>query len=88
MEISREEYEQRVLKTLREHLLEKDHHLEYECGLSMQEVRLDTAVDPNEVQILFREKSRPECLFGYHAETVEWEEESSADPIVLDPETS
>ena len=36
--------------------------------------------------MLFRGVARPGCLFGFRATAVEHEEESSADPVVLEPE--
>ncbi len=53
--------------------------------IKIEDVRLDTSGPLHQVHVLFREVVRPECLFGYWAEAVEWEEQSSEDPIVLDP---
>lgn len=81
--ISRDEYEQRVLQRLRKELLEDTPLVEREASVKVEEVRLDTSCPSHQVHILFRETSRPECLFGYWAEAVETE--SPADPIVLKP---
>lgn len=45
-------------------------------------MRLDTSGPLHQVHVLFREVVRPECLFGYWFEAVEWEKESE-DPVVL-----
>ncbi len=83
-EIKRDEYEHRVLHKLRDMLL-GDCLTECERSVRIEDVRLDTSGPLHQVHILFRDPSRPECLFGYWAEAVEWEEASSEDPIVLDP---
>lgn len=79
VEIPRSEYEQRVLKTLRELLLEGEPLIEREGRVTVEDVRLDTSRPLHRIHILFRESSRPGCLFGYRAEAVE-------DPIILDPQ--
>lgn len=85
--IPREEYEQRVLRKLREELLEGQPLVERGGRIETEDVRLDTSGPLHQVHILFRETSRPECRFGYWAEAVEYEEEkSSEDSIVFDPE--
>lgn len=83
-EIPRKEYERRVLAALRKELLEASPLVEREGRITMEDVRLETSVSPHRVQMLFREVARPGCLFGFWAPAVEEEEESSADPIVLD----
>lgn len=85
--IPREEYEQRVLHKLWHELMEDESLVERGGRIRIEDVRLDTSGTLHQVHILFRETSRPECLFGYWAGTVEDEEEkSSEDPIVLDVE--
>lgn len=86
IEIPREEYERRVLATLRKELLEGSSLVEREGRIRMEDVRLETSGSPHQVHLLFREVARPACLFGFRASAVEYEEESAADPIVLDPE--
>lgn len=86
IEIQREEYERRVLTTLRKELLESQPLVEREGRVRMEDVRLETSGSPHRVHLLFREIARPGCLFGFWASAVEDEEESSADPIVLDAE--
>ena len=84
--LSRTEYEQRVLRKLRQELVERESLVERGGGIRIEEVRLDTSGPLHQVHLLLRESSRPECLFGYWAEAVEWEEESVEDPIVLNPQ--
>lgn len=86
IEIPRQEYERRVLATLREELLEGSSLAEREGRIRMEDVRLETSSSPHRVHVLFREIARPDCLFGFWAPAVEYEEESSADPVVLDRE--
>jgi hypothetical protein len=86
IEIPREEYERRVLATLRKELLEGSSLVEREGRIKMEDVRLDTSDSPHQVHVLFREVARPACLFGFRTSVVEDEEESLVDPIVLDPE--
>lgn len=86
IEIRRNEYERRVLTTLRKELLEGSPLVEREGRIRIENVRLETSASPHRVDVLFREVARPGCLFGFWAPAVEEEEESSADPIVLDPE--
>lgn len=84
IEIRREEYERRVLRTLREELLGGDALVEREGRIEGEDVRLDAPEEPHLVHILFRETARRECLFGFWSEAVEWDTEPSADTIVLD----
>ena len=83
--IPREEYEQRVLRKLRQELMEGEPFVEEGGRIKIEDVRLDTSGPLHKVHILFREVARPECLFGYWFEAVEWEKESE-DPVVLDPQ--
>ncbi len=82
---SRAEYEQRVLRKLREELFEGAPLVERGGRIRIEDVRLDTSEPLHQVHILFRETSRSECLFGYWAEAVEDAEKSSEDPVVFDP---
>ena len=83
--IPRTEYEQRVLRKLRQELVERESLLERGGYIRIEDVRLDTSDPLHQVHIFFREVVRPECLFGYWFEAVEWEKESE-DPIVLNPQ--
>lgn len=85
--IPREEYERQVLHKLWHELMEDEPLVERGGRIRIEDVRLDTSGTLHQVHILFRETSRPDCLFGYWAEAVEYEEEKfSEDPIVLDTE--
>lgn len=82
----REEYERRVLQTLRNELLGGESSVERDGRIKIEDVRLDTSGPLHSVHILFRDLGRSRCLFGYWAGAVEDEETSSADPIMLDPQ--
>jgi hypothetical protein len=84
-EIKRDEYERRVLCKLREMLLEEESLVEREGRIEVEDVRLDTSGPLHQVHILFRDPSRPECLFGYWAEALEEETDPLSDHIVLNP---
>lgn len=85
VEIARDEYERRVLRKLREDLLEGESLLEREGRIKVEDVRLDTSGPLHRTCVLFRETARPECLFGFRMEAVGDETESSSDPLVFDP---
>ena len=68
------DYEKRVLEGVRKALLNP------ECGpgeldeerFAVEEVRMDpSATDPRMIVILYRDRSRPKCLFGYRVEAME-----------------
>ncbi len=83
--IRRGEYEQRVLQALRKELFEEEAFVEREGEIKIEDIRLDTSGPLHQVHILFRDPSRPECLFGYWAEAAEQEAEPLTDLIVLSP---
>ncbi|HET7480902.1 MAG TPA: hypothetical protein VFJ72_15465 [Rubrobacteraceae bacterium] len=72
----RAEYEQRVLQELRRILLGpggepkrfKDRGYR---KIQVEDVRLDESKPEHELIILFRDLTRPECLFGFNMEAVE-----------------
>jgi hypothetical protein len=84
IEISREEYESRVLQALRKELLEEKPLIESDAPVKIEDIRLDTSGVEHQVHILFRETSRPECLFGFWSGSVEWGQDEASGPIVLD----
>lgn len=86
--IERETYERRVLAALREELVERDPGLERAGNrIIVEDVRLERSEWPHRVHILFREESRPRCLFGFTAHAVEkgWDPDPTSDTIVIDP---
>lgn len=85
--IEREDYERRVVEGLREELIEGDFHLEHQGNkITVEDVKVDGSGPEHFVHILFREESRPECLFGFYTDPVEWDTDPLAKTIVLDPE--
>lgn len=86
--IERETYERRVLATLRGELVERDSGLEHAGNrIIVEDVRLENSEWPHRVHILFREESRPRCLFGFTALAVEkgWDADPTSDTIDIDP---
>ncbi len=86
--IERKTYEQRVLATLRGELVERDPGLEHAGNrIIVEDVRLEKSEWPHRVHILFREESRPQCLFGFTALAVEkgWYADPTSDTIDIDP---
>lgn len=84
----REAYERRVLAALREELVERDPGLEHAGNrIVVEDVRLEKSESPHRVHILFREESRPRCLFGFTAPAVEtgWDTDPTSDTIDIDP---
>jgi hypothetical protein len=84
----RDDYERRVMATLRGELVERDPGLEHAGNrIVVEDVRLEKSEWPHRVHILFREESRPRCLFGFTALAVE--KGRDADPtsgtIDIDP---
>lgn len=72
------EYETTVLADLRKTLLSswRQEGAQYEGSTEqrvlVEEVRLETAsTGPNMISILYRDRRRPECLFGWQVEAVE-----------------
>lgn len=84
IEINREEYESRVLQALRKELLEEKPLIESEAPIKIEDVRLDTSGLFHQIHILFRETPRPECLFGFWAMAVEWDQAKSSDTVMID----
>lgn len=86
IEVGREEYERRVLRTLRKELIEGGYKGQPggSARITVEDVRLDISRPKHLVIILFRDKTRPGCLFGYRSPAIEVEIEPSADHIVLD----
>lgn len=86
--IERETYERRVLAALWAELVERDPGLEHAGnGIVVEDVRLEKSEWPHRVHILFREESRPRCLFGLTALAVEKgrDPDPTSDTIVIDP---
>jgi predicted esterase YcpF (UPF0227 family) len=89
--VQRAKYEQTVLRELRKILLNpnKQPGRREEGGLAdkirVEEVRLETSELDHKVVILFRDLDRPQCLFGYEMEAIEWHE-PGYDLRFLDPE--
>ncbi|MGB3632773.1 MAG: hypothetical protein WA982_01905 [Rubrobacteraceae bacterium] len=86
--IERETYERRVLATLRGELVECDSGLEHAGNrIIVEDVRLEKSEWPHQVHILFREESRPRCLFGLTALALEkgWDADPTSDTIDIDP---
>lgn len=72
------DYENKVLAELRKVLLnsEQQKGAQYEGSseqlVTVEEVRLETSsTGPNMISILYRDRRRPECLFGWRREAVE-----------------
>ncbi len=86
IEISREEYEGRVLQVLRKELLEEMPSIESDASVKIEDIRLDTSGTEHRVHILFRETSRAECLFRFWAGAVEWDQDEASDTAILDPQ--
>ena len=55
--------------------------------VTVERVEIDGSGLPRRVSILFREESRPGCLFGFQCVAVEpeWDPDPSSDAIVIDP---
>ena len=86
--IERESYEWRVLATVQEELGGRDPGLEHGGNrIIVEDVRLEKSEWPHRVHILFREESRPRCLFGFTALAVEKgrDAEPTSDTIDIDP---
>jgi len=86
--ISRENYERRVVETLRQEYVEADHNLTHKGNrVIVERVEIDGSGLPRRVSILFREESRPGCLFGFQCTAVapEWYLDPSSDTVVVDP---
>jgi hypothetical protein len=76
--IKREDYEERVVATLRREVLERAPKLEGDAALThrgnlvtVEEIGMDASEPRHRIYFLFLEESRPECLFGFHAIAVE-----------------
>jgi hypothetical protein len=84
------EYEQTVLRELRKIMLGSDgqaRRFEDEGSgekIRVEDVRLDTSEPDHKIVILLRNLDRPECVFGFDMEAVEWHE-PGYDPHSLDP---
>lgn len=78
--MQRDEYEQTVLRELRRILLNPNKQTKRrdDGGLGekirVDEVRLDTSEPEHNVGILFRDLDRPECLFRFAMQAIEWHE--------------
>jgi hypothetical protein len=82
--ISRKEYEQRVLHTLREQLTQRAAPLEHgENRVRIEEIEIDTSNPGNWIHILFTEESCPKCMFGYRAEAVEPNAQICGETVIL-----
>lgn len=84
----RDDYERRVMATLRGELVERDPGLEHAGNrIVVEDVRLEKSEWPHRVHILFREESRPRCLFGFTALAVEKGRDANptSDTIDIDP---
>lgn len=77
------EYEHRVLLKLKE-VLGKDARLTHKGNLiQIKDILLNKSDSPHQIHILFREETRPECLFGFRMEAVENTAKLLADSIIL-----
>jgi hypothetical protein len=90
-EVNTTDYENRVLTGLRRALINSGQQrgAQYEGSseqrVVVEEVRLETSsTGPNMISILYRDRRRPECLFGWQREAVE--PTSSTDVSPLGPE--
>lgn len=63
--LTKSEYEDLVVRTLRHYLIERDPVLHYGGKVRVQDVRLDTSGPEHMLEILFRDDARPRCLFGW-----------------------
>jgi hypothetical protein len=90
----RKDYEERVLATLRREFIEDAPKLEGDAALThkgnlvtVEEIGIDASEPRRRVYFLFREESRPECLFGFHwvAVEMEWDPDPSSEEITIDP---
>ena len=82
--ISRDEYESRVLLKLKQVL--GDYEIIHKGSrILIEDVRLDKSGFPHEIHILFREETRPECLFGFRIDAAEDRSRLTEDPIILSP---
>lgn len=87
--IDREDYENRVVATLRDELMDTETRLDFlrEKRIIVEDLKIDRSSPRHLVQILFREESRLECLFGfaYFADEGGRDSDTSTDTIVIDP---
>lgn len=86
--IPRKSYERRVLETLRREYIEADPELTHKGNrVSVERIEIDASGLPRRISILFREESRPGCLFGFQDTAVapEWHLDPPSDTVVVDP---
>ena len=86
--IQRDSYERRVLETLRREYIEADPGLTHKGNrVAVERIEIDGSDPPRRVSVLFREESRPGCLFGFQYVAVEpeWDPDPSSETIVIDP---
>ncbi|CAN5842373.1 hypothetical protein BH23ACT11_BH23ACT11_06360 [soil metagenome] len=85
IKIKREDYESRVEAKLKE-VLGRHCSLRHKGNhIHIDDVRLDKSGSLHQIHILFREESRPECVFGFRMAAVEDTAEPLAETIVLSP---
>lgn len=83
----RKDYEDRVVAALRKEFVDQDAGLNFRGKrITVEDIRIDRSTPRHEVQILFREESRLECLFGFSETAVvgDWDQSPSMDVIVVD----
>ena len=75
-----------MVDALRKEFIEGETLLEHRGNrVTVEDVKVNGSGPEHFVHILFREESRPECLFGFHTDLVEWDTDPLANTIVLDP---
>jgi hypothetical protein len=80
--LTRTEYERKVVDTLRHDLMESGRDIRHEGNrITVGEVRLERSGAVAMVAIMFREESRPGCMFGWRFPATE------ADSDSIDPYT-
>lgn len=83
--LTKTEYERRVVDTLRHYLVEEGQDVRHEGNrIAVEEVRLERSGVVPMVEIMFREESRPRCLFGWRFPATEADSDS-IDPYVERP---
>ena len=77
-----------MVDALRKEFIGGETQLEHRGNrVTVEDVKVDGSGPEHFVHILFREESRPECLFGFQEVAVEpeWDLVPSSETIVIDP---